>query len=244
MDELQSHNLKEIAARYAVNHTLLPGMNIGLGTGSTAAYAVTALAERISAENFPVGVLVATSAESERLARFHGMRVTRDLTAGMGWLDVTIDGADEVDSRLNVIKGGGGALLREKLVASRTRREVIIVDHGKVSDLLGTKHSLPIMIVPYAWETTAERVAAATGCVPILRRTHTDETFISDDGLYCLDLETGPIEDPEALEMRLNTIVGVVDNGIFVNLTQTLVVAMADGRVEVTERPIPLPLSR
>ena len=232
MDELPVHNLKEIAARYAVNHFLQPGMNIGLGTGSTAAFAVAALAERISAEGFVPGALVATSSETIDLALFHAMSVAPDLSASIGWLDVTIDGADEVDGALNLIKGGGGALLREKLVAAHTRREVIVVDESKVSDKLGTRHALPVMIVPFAWETTAERIAQATGYSGSLRRTQTDTVFVSDDGLFCIDLATGPIDDPRALAQTLCAVTGVVDTGLFIGLAHTVVVAHADGRVE------------
>ena len=236
MHEIQSHNLKEIAARYAVNSFVHAGMNVGLGSGSTAAYAVSALAERIRSEGLTVGKLIATSSETERLAAFHGMTAGRDLTAAFGWLDVTIDGADEVDPELNLIKGGGGALLREKLIAERTRREVIIVDESKVSDRLGTKHDLPVMIAQYAWETIAERVAAVCGAAPVRRNTPTGEVFVSDDGLFCLDVPTGPIADARALESKLKAVTGVVDTGLFINLAHTVVVAKTDGKIEVLGR--------
>jgi ribose 5-phosphate isomerase A len=236
MHEIQSHNLKEIAARYAVNTFIEFGMNIGLGTGSTAAYAVAALAERISSEGLVVGSLVATSTETRRLATFHSMLAVRDLDASVGMLDVTIDGADEVDSDLNLIKGGGGALLREKLIAVRTKREVIIVDESKISKRLGTNHSLPVMVIPYAWDTTAERIAQACGATPVLRLTATGTVFVSDDSLYCLDLPIGEIDAPGALEAKLKAITGVVDVGLFVGLARTVVVAKADGQVEVLEK--------
>jgi ribose 5-phosphate isomerase A len=238
MEQLIAQNLKEIAARYAVNHYIQSGMNIGLGTGSTAAYAVVALAERIRAENLHVGVVISTSAETAQLAEFHGIPVTRDLAVTSGWLDVTIDGADEVDPNLNLIKGGGGALLREKLVAAQTHREVIIVDESKISRRLGEKHSLAVMVIPYAWDTTAIRLSdLGAGYVVSRRRTPTDEVFVSDDGLYCLDIDTGPIDDPAALESRIKQLTGVVDVGLFVGLTKSLIVARAEGRVEVVESP-------
>ena len=233
MHEIHSHNLKEIAARYAVNHFVSSGMKIGLGTGSTAAYAVEALAERIRTDGLALGRLVATSDETEQLALFHGMSAGQELTPAVGWLDVTIDGADEVDGDLNLIKGGGGALMREKLVAVRTLREVIIVDEGKVSAQLGEKHALPVMIVPSAWETTADRVEQVCGACPKLRQTPTGEPFVSDDGLYCLDVETGAIKDPAVMESRIKGLTGVVDVGLFIGLAHTVVVAMADGSVQI-----------
>jgi ribose 5-phosphate isomerase A len=167
------------------------------------------------------------------------MSAGRDLNASTGWLDVTIDGADEVDSALNLIKGGGGALLREKLVAVRTRREVIVVDESKVSMRLGAKHSVPVMVAQYAWETTAERVEGVCHAAPKLRRTSTGETFVSDDGLYCLDIETGEIADPRAMERELKAVTGVVDVGLFIGLAHTVVVAKSDGSVEVLGNAAP-----
>jgi ribose 5-phosphate isomerase A len=231
-----SHNLKEIAARYAVNNFVLPGMSVGLGTGSTAAYAVAALAERVRAESLILGKLIATSNETEELALFHGLTLEHELTAHLGMLDVTIDGADEVDHDMNMIKGGGGALLREKLVAAQTKREVIIVDAGKVAKTLGLIHTLPIMIVPYGYEATASRIETVIGRKPILRQTHTGDTFISDDGLYCVDVPLGEIRHPAKLEASLKSLTGVVDVGLFVGLAHTLVIAETDGRVTVKER--------
>ena len=238
MTQLQPSQMKEAAARYAVAHTITDGMNVGLGTGTTAAFAVTALAERVKSEGLKLGTLISTSDETRRLAAEHGLEIGYDLTAEIGWLDVTIDGADEVDPYFNLIKGGGGALLREKLVADRTRREVIIVDDSKLSAALGTNFMLPVMIVPYAWETTAARVADACGLPGPLhvRVAKTGETFLSDDTLYCLDVPTGPIPDPPAAEARLKAITGVVDVGLFCGMAQTLIVAFPDGRVEMSER--------
>jgi ribose 5-phosphate isomerase A len=236
MEEILSHNLKEIASRYAVNNFVENGMTVGLGSGSTAAYAVEALAERISSEGLGIAKMIATSAETSRLAFFHGMTAARELNAITGWLDVTIDGADEVDPDMNVIKGGGGALVRERLVALRTKREVIVVDESKLSSSLGERHAVPIMIVPAAWETTAERVADVCGATPKLRLTPVGDPFVSDDGLYCLDVETGPIGDVAKLEQRIKLITGVVDSGLFVGIAHTIVVAKSDGKVDVYDR--------
>jgi ribose 5-phosphate isomerase A len=232
---MQSHNLKEIAARYAVNNYVQQGMNIGLGSGSTSAFAVAALAEKVTSEGLMLGKLVATSDETADLARFHGLSVEPDLTLEMGHLDVTIDGADEVDNHLNLIKGGGGALLREKLVAAQTKREVIIVDASKVVQTLGLKHPLPVMIVPYSYENTLMRIESVVGRKPIMRHTPTGEKFISNDGLYCVDIPLGEINNPLELEQKLKAITGVVDVGLFIGLTRTLVIAESDGKVTVKE---------
>jgi ribose 5-phosphate isomerase A len=236
MDELPVHNLKEIAARYAVNNYVHPGMVIGLGSGSTAAYAVEALAERIRTENFPVSTIFVTSDETGRLATFHGIPVAAEPRKSDPEIDVTIDGADEVDGGLNLIKGGGGALLREKLVAVRTKREVIVVDQSKMVKTLGTRFPLPVMIVPFAWETTQQRVEEAIGRPSHRRRTHTDSVFISNDGLYCLDVEPGAIDDPAALAAKLKEITGVVESGLFIDIAQTVVISHTDGHIEVIER--------
>jgi ribose 5-phosphate isomerase A len=233
---MQSHNLKEISARYAINNFVQPGMNIGLGTGSTAAYAVAALAERIRTENIKVGKLVATSDETTELAMFHGLSIELDLTADFGMLDLTIDGADEVDQNFSLIKGAGGALLREKLVALHTQREVIIVDESKMVDTLGLIYPLPVMVVPYAYQMTAARIEDVLGRRPVLRLTPVGDAFISNDRHYCLDIPPGPIGNPAKVEAEIKAITGVVDVGLFIGLAHTVVVAEQDGRVTVKEK--------
>ena len=223
---------KEHAARYAVAHYVVSGMKVGLGTGTTAAYVVRALAERIQREGLTLSTLISTSYETAALARSLGMVLDDELTLENTPLDVTIDGTDEADDQLNLIKGGGGALLREKLVAVATRREIIVGDPHKRVSRLGRAHALPIMIVPYAWKRTQARVEEICGRPAPLRLKADGTPFISDDALYCLDIAPGEIPDAPALETALKSVTGVVDVGLFIGLAHVLVVGHPDGRIE------------
>ena len=222
-------NPKQYAAERAVSY-LKDGMTVGLGTGSTAAFAIHALGRRFQSETLTLRC-VATSQESEDLARTYGIPFVSlaEITDGF---DVTIDGADEVDPQFRLIKGGGGALVREKIVAYATRSEIIIVDPSKVQPALGAR-PLPVAILPFAWEWTQARLEETFG-VPAPRRPRPGgEPFLTDDGLYLLDMAFGaPLPSPDTLEARLKAIVGVVESGLFVGLCQRLIVGHADGRVE------------
>ena len=222
-------NPKQYAAERAVSY-LKDGMTVGLGTGSTAAFAIHALGRRFQSETLTLRC-VATSQESEDLARTYGIPFVSlaEITDGF---DVTIDGADEVDPHFRLIKGGGGALVREKIVAYATRSEIIIVDPSKVQPALGAR-PLPVAILPFAWEWTQARLQETFG-VPAPRRPQPGgEPFLTDDGLYLLDMAFGaPLPSPDTLEARLKAIVGVVESGLFVGLCQRLIVGHADGRVE------------
>ena len=221
-------NPKQIAAERAVAH-IQDGMAVGLGTGSTAAYAVPALAARILAEGLRLRC-VATSQATEALAQAHGIPLA-------GWddtshLDLTIDGADEVDSQFRLIKGGGGALLREKLVAAITTTEIIVVDGSKVVAALG-KRPLPVVVVPFAWQSTQARLQDRFGVEAPPRLGPDGAMFVSDDGGYVLDMAFGaPLPSPEDLEADIKRIVGVVESGIFVGHCQRLIVGHSDGRIE------------
>ena len=221
-------NPKQIAAERAVSH-IKDGMTVGLGTGSTAAFAIHALGRRFQAEPLSLRC-VATSQESEELGRSYGLGFVE--AAGVSRFDITIDGADEVDPEFRLIKGGGGALVREKIVATATDTEIIIVDEGKVKAALGA-HALPVAILPFAWQWTQARLESGFG-VPALRRLlPSGEPFLNDDGLYILDMAFGaPLPFPDTLEARLRATVGVVESGLFVGLCQRLIIGYADGRVE------------
>ena len=221
-------NPKQYAAERAVSY-LKDGMTVGLGTGSTAAFAIHALGQRFQSNPFLLRC-VATSQESEDLARTYGIPFVP--LSEITQFDVTIDGADEVDPEFRLIKGGGGALVREKIVAQATRSEIIIVDPSKVQPALGAR-PLPVAILPFAWEWTQARLEEAFG-VPAPRRCLADDApFLSDDGLYILDMAFGaPLPSPETLEARLKAIAGVVDSGLFVGLCQRLIIGHPDGRVE------------
>lgn len=204
-------------------------MTVGLGSGSTAAYAIVAIGARARQENLRLRCL-ATSEASATLARENGLPLVR--WEDISQLDITIDGADEVDPALCLIKGGGGALVREKLTAVASTTEIIVVDEGKVKAALGA-FPLPVAVLSWAWTATQARLEAKFG-VPAPRRLTADGgPFVSDDGLFVLDMAFGaPLPDPPQLEAEIKRVVGVVDAGLFVGLCQRLVIGYADGRIE------------
>jgi ribose 5-phosphate isomerase A len=207
-------------------------MTVGLGTGSTAAFFISALAERIRTEQLAIRC-VATSRGSETLAAKFG--ITTLPLAPDTLPDLTIDGADEADPQLHLIKGGGGALVREKLVASSSGEMVVIVDESKFVPVLGT-FPLPVGIFPFGWQTTRTRVEKAFGIVPMLRGGE-KTPFVTDDDLYILDLPCVAIPDPASYQARLREIVGVAEVGLFVNIAQRLLIGHENGHVEVVVRP-------
>jgi ribose 5-phosphate isomerase A len=224
-------DLKRAAAERAVEW-VEPGMVVGLGTGSTAVWAVRRLGVLLAegALRDIVGVPTAKATADE--ARRAGIPLLAD---DVPWeIDLTIDGADEVDPALNLVKGGGGALLREKLVAQATRREVIVVDDSKPSPMLGTKHALPLEVVDFGVATTTAWLRSL-GATPTLRLV-AGGRYRTDQGNLILDTHFGPIPDPAALAPRLAAHAGIVEHGLFVGLTDTLVVAGADG-ITMQRRP-------
>ena len=219
------------AAAAAAARLVEPNMTVGLGTGSTAALFIEALAERVRRENLSVRG-VPTSAAGSGLAARLGL----DLVAlGQNTRpDLTVDGADEVDPSLSLIKGGGGALVREKLVAVSSRRFVVIVDENKAVTTLGA-FPLPVAILPFGWETTRARIQDGFG-VRVALRERDGAPFVTDDGLYLLDLHVGPaIADPGDLEARLKTVVGVAEVGLFVGVASVALFGSADGSVRIQE---------
>jgi ribose 5-phosphate isomerase A len=213
-----------------------PGMRLGLGTGSTARHFVELLAERVRSglDVVCVATSEATRADAERL----GLRLATldDVPA----LDLTVDGADEIAPDLNLIKGGGGALLREKIVAAATARMVVIADESKWVSVLG-RFPLPIEVVPFGLAATRhaiEAAAAAAGAAgPTgLRRGKDGHAFVTDGGHWILDAKLGQIADPEGLADRLSSIPGVVEHGLFIGLAQAAILAGPAG-VRIVERP-------
>jgi ribose 5-phosphate isomerase A len=214
--------LKEAAARAAVAH-IADGMTVGLGTGSTAAHAVRAIAERVATGLRVVGV--PTSQQTADLARSLGVSLAEldDVAA----LDVTIDGADEIDIHgFHLIKGAGGALLREKLVALATKRQIIVADESKVSER-GLTQKVPVEIVRFGAAHTV-RALARLGTAPVLRQA-SGGPFITDEGHLIYDCAFGPIPDPAALAATIKALPGVVEHGLFVGLTHVVIVAGRDG---------------
>jgi len=206
-----------------------PGMRLGLGTGSTARHFVELLGERVRAGLRVVAV--PTSEVTQRDAQRLGVPLTTlEETPA---LDLTVDGADEISPDLSLIKGGGGALLREKIVASASARMVVIADESKWVATLG-RFPLPIEVVPFGLAATrraVEAAAAAAHCPgpAVLRQTKDGLPFVSDCGHWILDAALGRIPDPGALADRLARIAGVVEHGLFIGLAQTAILASLEG---------------
>jgi ribose 5-phosphate isomerase A len=207
-------------------------MVVGLGTGSTAEFAIRAIGEKVAA-GMEIKA-IPTSEASAALARQLGIALTT--LAEDPVVDLTIDGADEVDPDLDLIKGLGGALLREKIVASATRRQIIIVDPSKLVDKLGTKAPLPIEVVPFS-HSLVERRLKERGLIPALRLRDTGEPFATDNGNYIIDggFPQG-IDNARATDTWLNTLPGVVENGLFVGLTHLVVVGEEDGSSRLIDK--------
>ncbi len=217
--------LKQQAAEYAAD-MVEPGMVVGLGTGSTAIFAVHRIAALISEGKLRDIIAIATSRATEDAARALGIPLMGDEMPHD--VDLTIDGADEVDPELNLVKGGGGALLREKIVAQASHREIIVVDESKLSAALGERWAVPVEVIPFGWEATG-RFLEARGAKVKMRRKADGTPFVTDSGNIILDCRFGPIQDPYALETRLLSRAGVVETGLFLDLAADVIVAGQDG---------------
>jgi len=226
---------KFVAAKRALDY-VESGMRLGLGTGSTAAWMVRILGEMVRDEGLKV-VGVPTSDRTADLARKVGIPVTT--LDQVKWLDLTIDGADEFDSNLNLIKGGGGALLQEKIVATASDHMVVISDISKEVETLGA-FPLPVEVVSFGWETTKLLIEEALVNVDVMGRSASlrmnhDRPFVTDEGHYILDLHLRRIAQPRKLSLILNQIPGVVENGLFIDVCDTIVIGYGDGNVEVRD---------
>ncbi|MEP0963085.1 MAG: ribose-5-phosphate isomerase RpiA [Roseobacter sp.] len=212
------------------------GMRVGLGTGSTAAWLVRCLGDMVRDDDLQIKA-VPTSSRTAELARQVGIEViTLDEAK---WLDMTIDGADEFDSDFNLIKGGGAALLQEKIVASASDRMIVIADVSKDVNKLGA-FPLPIEVIPFGRHTTQKLVEEALVSLDVLGRETTwrmdgDKLLFTDEGNHILDLHLKRIEDAPQLALILNQIPGVVENGLFIGLSDTVVLGFGDGRTEVRD---------
>ena len=221
-------NGKKLAAGKAIEY-IRGGMTLGLGTGSTAYWAIQGIGDLVK-EGLSVKA-VATSVQSEALARELNIPIIP--FSEVDHLDITIDGADEVDRELNLIKGGGGALLREKIVAAVTKFYIIIVDESKLVDKLG-KFPLPVEIAPFAWELT-ERKLAALGCTPKMRMAG-DQPYLTDNSHYILDCSFGTINDPALLHRQVSDITGVMEDGFFIGMADVIISGAPGGGTRVITR--------
>jgi ribose 5-phosphate isomerase A len=210
------------------------GMVVGLGAGSTAAYAIRRIADLLRQGTLRDLVGIPCSKEVEAAARQLGIPLTT--LEEHPFIDVTIDGADEVDPDLNLIKGGGGALLHEKIVAQASRREVIIVDASKPSPRLGTKWALPVEVVTFGWGSQ-RRFLEDLGARVTVRQMAGGEFFRTDEGHFILDAAFGPIADPHALARDLDARTGIVEHGLFLRMATDLLVARDDAVEHRTRGP-------
>ena len=222
---LKVETLKQQAAEFALQF-VQSGMTVGLGSGSTAIYATRGIGRRIQAGDLKDIVAVPTSLAIEAEARALGIPLTT--LEDHPRIDVTIDGADEVDPDFNLIKGGGGALLREKIVAQATQRQIIVVDESKLSDQLGTRWAVPIEVIPFGWTAQAAFLQSLGGA-PKLRRQDNGRPYLTDQSHFILDCHFGKIEDPSKLAEAIKGRAGIVEHGLFIQLAHDVIVAGQSG---------------
>lgn len=226
---------KFVAAKRACDY-VESGMRVGLGTGSTAAWLVKSLGEMVREEGLKI-TGVPTSTRTADLARAAGIEVVSLDEAR--WLDVTIDGADEFDPEMNLIKGGGGALLMEKIVATASDQMVVIADTTKEVAALGA-FPLPVEVLRFGWQTTRGLIQETLSGLDVMgdrviRRMAGDEPFLTDQGNYILDLHLGRIGNARQLALILNQIPGIVDNGLFIDICDVVIIGHSDGLAEVRD---------
>ncbi|MDC0738211.1 ribose-5-phosphate isomerase RpiA [Cognatishimia sp. SS12] len=226
---------KFVAAKKAVEF-VEDGMRVGLGTGSTAAWMVRCLGEMVREEGLKIKG-VPTSTRTAQLAKEVGIDVV-SLDAAK-WLDLTIDGADEFDAELNLIKGGGGALLQEKIVATASDQMIVISDVSKEVETLGA-FPLPVEVIPFGWQTTQALIEETLVSMDVMGRSASlrmngGSPYVTDEGNHILDLHLKRIGDPRQMAMILNQMPGVVENGLFIDICDRVVIGYGDGRVAVRD---------
>lgn len=220
---MEREDYKKQAGEEAVKH-IEDAMIVGLGTGSTIEYTIRKLGQMVKEGLKIQGI--PTSVHTKRIAKEENIPLTT--LDEHPDIDITIDGADEVDSNLNLIKGGGGALTREKIIAFNSEKVIIVVDDSKVVKALGIDFALPVEVVKFGW-TSTKKTLETFGCDVELREVMKGEPFITDNGNYILDCEFERIENPEQMEIDINCIPGVVENGLFINLVNEVIVGGKQG---------------
>lgn len=228
---VEQEEMKKQAAEKAVQH-IEDGMVIGLGTGSTVDFAIRKIGEMVKTGLKIEGV--PTSLKTKRLAT--ELKIPLIELDDHTEIDITIDGADEVDSNLNLIKGGGGALTREKIIAFYSKKVIIIVDETKIVKGLGCDCSLPVEITRFGWSAT-KKTLEGLGCTAELRRIM-EEAFITDNQNYIVDCDFGKIADAEALEKEINNTPGVLENGLFIGLADEVIVGSKQGMMTLERQDI------
>jgi ribose 5-phosphate isomerase A len=221
----QQDQWKKAAARAAAR-LVEDGMAVGIGTGSTAAFFTAALADRIVDEHLRI-VGIPTSSKTATLAR--SLKIPLSNFAAHAQIDLTVDGADEVErGTLYLIKGHGGALLREKIVAAASKRMVIVADETKLVDRLGSLVSVPVEVVKFGWQATQQKLQAL-GANPSLRLGANKKIFVTDGGNYIMDCAFGPMEKPKEVAHHLDHVVGAVEHGLFLGFAKEVYVGGRDG---------------
>ncbi|HEC95136.1 MAG TPA: ribose-5-phosphate isomerase RpiA [Thermoplasmatales archaeon] len=223
------NDMKRLAAEKAVEY-VEDGMVVGLGTGSTVEYLIPKLGKLVKEGLDIIGI--PTSHRTKNLAEEHHIPLST-LTEHPK-IDLTIDGADEVDPSLNLIKGGGGALTKEKIVAFSSKTEIIIVDETKLVQQLGISFPLPVEVIPFGWYPTKLAIEENLSCTAELRKEN-DNPYTTDNMNYLLDCEFTKIDDPKEVEMKINTIPGVVETGLFIGLADIVIVGTREG-IKTLER--------
>lgn len=234
--ELSPLDKAKFAAAQRAAEMVESGMRVGLGTGSTAAWLVRCLGVRVREEGLRFQG-VPTSTRTAHLAREVGIDVISLDEAR--WLDLTIDGADEFDTELQLIKGGGGALLQEKIVATASDQMVVIADAAKEVKQLGA-FPLPVEVIPFGWQTTRALIEELLVSLDVLGREVTlrmngDAPFVTDEGNHIVDLHLGRIGNARQMAMVLNQMPGVVENGLFIDICDKVIIGQGDGRVTVRD---------
>jgi len=210
------------------------GMIVGLGTGSTVKFTIERLGELVQNGLNIQGI--PSSVKTKRLAQKIGIpliELTNEII-----IDVTIDGADEVDSNLYLIKGGGGALLREKIIAYHSKKEIIVVDESKIVKALGIGFPLPVEVTKFGWSATKKAIEEL-GCTAELRKIM-DEVYLTDNSNYLLDCDFDHIEEPVELSEALSNIPGVVEHGLFINLVDEVIVGSRQGTITLERETVPI----
>jgi ribose 5-phosphate isomerase A len=223
--------LKKLAAEKAVKF-VESGMVLGLGTGSTTKFAILKIAELIKSGVLKNIVGIPSSVQTEKIAIENGVQLTTFEKHQA--IDLTIDGADEVDPNLNLIKGGGGALLREKIIAQASKAVVIIVDENKLSESLGTKWHLPIEVIPFAERVEKKYLESINGKVKT-RLNPDGSKFLTDEQNIILDANFGVIKDPAQLARRIESRAGIVEHGLFIDLATKVIAAGSSGIKTLTK---------
>jgi ribose 5-phosphate isomerase A len=216
-----SEKLKKLAAEKAVEQ-IKSGMLLGLGSGSTAYFAIVKISELLKSGELTNIIGIPSSNQTQKLATDLGIPLTN--FDAHPFLDLTIDGADEVDKYLNVIKGGGGALLREKVLAQSSRKLTIVVDESKISDKLGRNWAVPIEVIKFAVGSVSNFLTSIGG-KPDLRKYSDGNPYLTDEGNYIIDTDFGVIENPFELADKLENRAGIIEHGLFIKLVDEVIVA-------------------